>query len=183
MPTAEALFWQQVRAGRLNGLKFKRQVPIPPYVADFLCASARLIVELDGAPHETAQRKVARCEARRMVGRTGLPHLRFPNDRVLGNLGLVLDEVMAAIPAAPLPLRGRVPCAAGEGSDGSGYGVDVAADAGDGSARPGTVAPLSRPLLTQGPPSPAEGGGKDARGMAGTRPPIPSKGGKGGVGP
>ncbi len=54
---AEALFWSQVRAGRLSGHTFKRQVPITPYIVDFLCPSARLIVELDGEPHETAERR------------------------------------------------------------------------------------------------------------------------------
>jgi very-short-patch-repair endonuclease len=53
MPRAEALLWEQVRAGRLNGHKFKRQVPITPYIVDFLCIAARLVVELDGPPHES----------------------------------------------------------------------------------------------------------------------------------
>ena len=42
IPTrAEDLFWQQVRAGRFHGYKFKRQVPIAPYIVDFLCAEAQ----------------------------------------------------------------------------------------------------------------------------------------------
>jgi very-short-patch-repair endonuclease len=44
---AEHLLWQQLRDGRLGGVKFKRQVPFGAYTADFSCASARLIVEID----------------------------------------------------------------------------------------------------------------------------------------
>ena len=129
MPAAEALFWQQVRGGRFRGLKFKRQVPVPPYIADFLCTSERLIVELDGAPHETEARR--RRDAARDAWLTGqgFQVLRFPNDLVLSNLGQVLDAVAAAVEA-------RLSCASS-----------------------GTVAPLSRPPLTRGPPSPAGGGG------------------------
>ena len=48
---AEKYFWSHVRNRRLNGLKFKRQVPIGIYIADFLCESAALIVEIDGGQH------------------------------------------------------------------------------------------------------------------------------------
>ena len=129
MPSAEALFWQQVRGGRFHDLKFRRQVPIPPYIADFLCASARLIVELDGAPHETEARRRRDTARDAWLTGQGFQVLRFPNDLVLGNLGLVLDAVLAAVAAR----TGRVPSC--------------------------TVAPLSRPPLTRGPPSPAGGGG------------------------
>ncbi|MDP4003904.1 endonuclease domain-containing protein [Methylobacterium sp. NEAU K] len=125
---AEDLFWQQVRAGRFHGLKFRRQVPIPPYIADFLCASARLIVELDGEPHAINGRRDAKRDA--WLKSQGFTVLRFPNDLVLSNLGAVLEAVGKAV-------------AVRQGHDLSGTG-----------------APLSRPLLTQGPPSPAEGGGR-----------------------
>ena len=57
MPKAEAMFWREVRAGRFHGTKWKRQVPITPYIVDFLCSSAHLIVELDGPPHDTPERR------------------------------------------------------------------------------------------------------------------------------
>ncbi|AYO86206.1 DUF559 domain-containing protein [Methylobacterium brachiatum] len=107
---AEDLFWQQVRAGRFHGLKFRRQVPIPPYIADFLCASARLIVELDGEPHETDARRRRDAKRDAWLKGQGFEVLRFPNDLVLSNLGLVLDRVGEAVGARALslpPLRGR----------------------------------------------------------------------------
>ena len=108
---AEDLFWQQVRAGRFHGLKFRPQVPIPPYIADFLCASARLIVELDGEPHETDARRRRDAQRDAWLKSRGFEVLRFPNDLVLSNLGLVLDRVGEAVEARALslpPLRGRV---------------------------------------------------------------------------
>lgn len=45
---AENMLWQALRGGRLEGLKFKRQVPIEGYIVDFACFEARLIVEVDG---------------------------------------------------------------------------------------------------------------------------------------
>ncbi|MBW3550243.1 MAG: DUF559 domain-containing protein, partial [Proteobacteria bacterium] len=48
---AERKLWHHLRAGQLDGLKFRRQHPIPPYVADFFCESLKLVVELDGSQH------------------------------------------------------------------------------------------------------------------------------------
>ena len=48
---AEIKFWYQVRDRRLDGLKFKRQVPIGPFIADFVCLEHKLIVEIDGGQH------------------------------------------------------------------------------------------------------------------------------------
>jgi len=97
MPRAEALFWEQVRGGRFRGAKFKRQVPIAPFIADFVCASARLIVEPDGEPHEAPER--TRRDAARDAWLTaqGFLVLRFPNDLVLVNLGSVTDAVGVAM--------------------------------------------------------------------------------------
>jgi len=51
MTEAEAALWRIVRAKRLSAFKFRRQVPIGPYIADFACFSERLIVEADGSQH------------------------------------------------------------------------------------------------------------------------------------
>ncbi|GJE26783.1 endonuclease domain-containing protein [Methylobacterium organophilum] len=97
MPRAEALFWVQVRGGRFRGAKFKRQVPIAPFIADFFCASARLIVEIDGPVHEAEDRR--RRDAARDAWLTGQGFLvlRFSTDLVLSHLGAVMDAVGAAI--------------------------------------------------------------------------------------
>jgi very-short-patch-repair endonuclease len=52
MSLPEVVLWDAVRGGRLNGLRFRRQHPIGPYILDFYCPSARLAVEVDGAIHD-----------------------------------------------------------------------------------------------------------------------------------
>ncbi|WP_395383976.1 endonuclease domain-containing protein [Mesorhizobium sp. UC22_110] len=48
---AETLLWQALRNRQLNGLKFKRQVPLDGYILDFVCFEAGLIIEVDGSQH------------------------------------------------------------------------------------------------------------------------------------
>lgn len=57
MTVAENLLWQALRGRRLEGFKFRRQIAIGPYVADFACLRAKLVVELDGAPHDDPGRQ------------------------------------------------------------------------------------------------------------------------------
>ncbi|MGE7152217.1 endonuclease domain-containing protein [Methylorubrum rhodesianum] len=97
MPRGEALFWEQVRGGRFRSAKFKRQVPIAPFIADFYCASARLVVEIDGPVHEAEERR-RRDEARdAWLNAQGFLVLRFSTDLVLSNLGAVMDAIGSAI--------------------------------------------------------------------------------------
>ncbi len=53
----EKIVWGKLRAGRLGGLKFRRQHPIGPYVVDFFCHEIGLVVEIDGASHEDRAEK------------------------------------------------------------------------------------------------------------------------------
>ncbi|MEE1611570.1 endonuclease domain-containing protein [Microvirga sp. CF3016] len=94
---AEALFWQQVRAGRFHGYKFKRQVPITPYIVDFLCAEAKVIEELDGVPHDNPEQRAHDERRDAFLKSQGFRVMRFSNDLILGNGNLVLDTVRQAI--------------------------------------------------------------------------------------
>ena len=82
---AEDLFWQQVRAGRFHSYKFKRQVPVAPCIVDFLCAAAKVVVELDGAPHDDPKQKAHDDARDAFLRRQGFRVLRFSNDIMLGN--------------------------------------------------------------------------------------------------
>ncbi|KMO44811.1 hypothetical protein VQ03_01190 [Methylobacterium tarhaniae] len=94
---AEALFWSQVRAGRLSGHKFKRQVPITPFIVDFLCPAARLIVELDGEPHETTERRKRDAARDAWLRAQAFEIMRFTNEAFLGNPQRALDAVLVAV--------------------------------------------------------------------------------------
>ena len=100
---AEALFWQAVRNRRFAGLKFKRQMAIGPFIADFCCFEHRLIVELDGAPHESLEAQTKDATRTAFLKREGYKVLRFPNERVLGSLELVLGEIGRVLDLAGLP--------------------------------------------------------------------------------
>ena len=96
MTVAETMLWRCLR-DRGIGAKFRRQVPIGPYVADFVCATARLVVELDGRPHERLQRQLQDAERDAWLRAEGWRVLRFPNDLVIGGGDLILQEIRRAI--------------------------------------------------------------------------------------
>lgn len=90
---AEGRLWQALRARQLQGAKFRRQVPLGDYVADFLCFEARLIVEVDGGQH-SLERDGARTA---WLESQGFRVVRFWNNEVLGNLEGVLRMIAAEL--------------------------------------------------------------------------------------
>ena len=103
MPDAEQVLWHHVRAARLNGFKFRRQHPIPPYIVDFVCMDARVIVELDGSQHG------ADVDAfrQKVLSDAGFLVLRFWNNEVLSNTVVVLEVILRAVETrtlSPTPL-------------------------------------------------------------------------------
>ena len=107
-PTAtERLLWKLLRDRRLEGLKFRRQVPIGPYVADFVCFKRRLIVEADGPFHDPERDAVRDAWLRGQSFRV----LRFSNHQIATFPDAVLDEIRKATGTLrPLirPLRGHL---------------------------------------------------------------------------
>lgn len=107
---AEAKLWLHLRAGRLGGCRFRRQHAFPPYVVDFYCAAARLVIELDGSQHG------AEVDAARTVALQGqgLTILRFWNNDVMLRTEQVLAAILNAIEGrtlTPTPLpRGEGLC-------------------------------------------------------------------------
>lgn len=108
MTDAEHALWRHLRARRLDGVKFRRQHPIPPYIADFCCIAARLIVEVDGSQHSQEKDSVRShfLEAR------GWRIARFWDHDVLRHTETVLDEVWRLIAE---PTLTPTPLPAGEG--------------------------------------------------------------------
>jgi very-short-patch-repair endonuclease len=98
----ERLLWNLLRNRRLEDLKFRRQVPVGPYVADFMCYAHRLIVEADGPQHDPAADAVRDAWLRGQRFRV----LRIPNSRITLYPELVLDEIRAAAGIEPYPSSG-----------------------------------------------------------------------------
>jgi len=95
----EKLFWSEVRNRKLGGFKFKRQVPLGPYIVDFVCLDEKLIVELDGPLHNARTEYDAnRDEALRQLG---YRVLRFTNDDVGGDLAGVLATILHTLQGGP----------------------------------------------------------------------------------
>ena len=87
--TAEIKFWYQVRDRRLEGWKFRRQVQIGPYIADFVCLEHNLIIELDGGQHaERTEPDVIRDAC---LAAQGFRVIRFWNADILTNMDGVID--------------------------------------------------------------------------------------------
>ncbi len=94
MTEAEDRLWQELRGRRLDRIKFRRQVPIGRYVADFLCAEAMLIVEVDGSQHAELAQDIERDIE---LKRRGFRVLRFWNDEVLREMNGVCDTIIAYV--------------------------------------------------------------------------------------
>jgi len=92
-PTEEAL-WQELRGGKL-GAAFRRQVPVGKYVADFLAASVKVVVEVDGGYH--AQRRAADARRDRCFARLGYRVVRVEAELVRANVADAAERVRHAI--------------------------------------------------------------------------------------
>ena len=108
---AERIIWSGVRAHRLASASFRRQAPIGPYVVDFVCHAANLVIEIDGGQHFEPEhiKRDARRDA--FLSSKGYRVLRFNNHDVMTNRLGVLETIAAAVthaPSPPLPRkRGR----------------------------------------------------------------------------
>ena len=107
---AEQTLWRHLRSRQLNGHKFRRQHPIGPYIADFACVEARLVVELDGGQH--AQADATKHDERRtqFLLAQGWHVLRFWNHEVLAEPAGVLQALAQALAhphPRPLPPAGE----------------------------------------------------------------------------
>jgi very-short-patch-repair endonuclease len=102
---AEARLWDRLRAGRLEGWKWRRQVPVGPFVVDFLCLEAALVVELDGGIHAELADRDARRDA--YLRARGLTVLRFWNAEVSARLERVCWTILSACRETDPHARGR----------------------------------------------------------------------------
>ena len=104
MTDAERRLWQYLRAGRLEGMKFRRQHPVPPYIVDFCCVEAGLVVELDGSQHSPA----ADAARTRYLQSQGWRVVRFWDNDVLREVEVVVAAIWdftsrPALSPTPLP--------------------------------------------------------------------------------
>ena len=102
MTRQEVRLWQQLRALKPRGYHFRRQAPIGPYIVDFACLGARLVIEADGGQHNMMVEagKDARRDA--FLRGEGFVVLRFWNSEIDSKLDGVLQTILAALPPRDL---------------------------------------------------------------------------------
>lgn len=91
---AERRVWQILRKRRLAGHRFRRQCPLGPFVADFVCLDRGVVIEVDGGQHGDSPRDASRDA---WLRRRGFQVLRFWNHDVMGNLDGVHQVIAAAL--------------------------------------------------------------------------------------
>ena len=115
MTDAEQRLWRALRRDQLNGLSFRRQHPLGPYIVDFYCPRLQLVVEVDGGQH-AEQRKQADQRRTQWLAEKGVTVVRYWNNEVLSNLEGVLGDLLAHTerlsqrwqpPPRPSPLQGE----------------------------------------------------------------------------
>ncbi|WP_312014688.1 MULTISPECIES: DUF559 domain-containing protein [unclassified Bradyrhizobium] len=106
---AERILWSELRDHKLNGIGFRRQVPIKNYIADFACHAAKLVVELDGGQLFSDQAEQADAVRSSVIEARGFQVLRFSNLDVMTNRAGVLETiattVVARAPTLTLPRK------------------------------------------------------------------------------
>ena len=87
---AETLLWSKIRDRQILNLKFRRQRPIGPYFADFVCLEIGLVIELDGGQHVENAYDIQR---ENKMAALGFQTLRFWNNDVLTQIDVVLEKI------------------------------------------------------------------------------------------
>ncbi|WP_326524366.1 endonuclease domain-containing protein [Sphingomonas sp.] len=102
----ETRLWLALRAGRFEGVKFRRQKVIGPYIVDFAARDPMMVIEIDGDTHGDRAEYDARRT--RLLEEQGYRVIRFSNSDVMTNMDGVLATIAGALPLSqPSPLKGR----------------------------------------------------------------------------
>jgi len=91
LTSAESILWSRLRDG-IGGIRFRRQHPIGPYIADFACIRARLVVEVDGATHGSDKAIYDACRETYLRSQSWRI-IRVTNEAVYHSLDRVLDAI------------------------------------------------------------------------------------------
>ena len=103
---AERRLWQALRASQLDGFKFSRQIAIGPFIANLVCRTQRLVIEIDGGQHGNAVDQARQT----FIENQGYRVLRFWNYQVMQDLDIVVGSILSALregqnppPTPPVP--------------------------------------------------------------------------------
>jgi 5-methyltetrahydrofolate--homocysteine methyltransferase len=91
---AEEILWEHLRAKRLEKFKFRRQHIIGQYIADFVCLSKKLVIEIDGLSHQLPENKQSDDDRTSSLMKNGFEVIRFTNEDVINDLDNVLNKIV-----------------------------------------------------------------------------------------
>lgn len=94
MPSAEQRLWYFIRRKQLGSFHFRRQHTIGPYIADFVCIEAKLVIELDGEQHAKGSAPARDAKRDSFMEEEGWVVLRFWNHDIFGNIDRVCEKVL-----------------------------------------------------------------------------------------
>ena len=117
---AEQKLWSLLRNRRLGRLKFRRQVPVAGYIADFYCIEKRLVVELDGGQHNEPDQRAADEQRTRDLRDHGIDVIRFWDHEVLKYPDAVARTIYRHLTTLERPSPQPSPGVPGEGAEAGG---------------------------------------------------------------
>jgi very-short-patch-repair endonuclease len=94
---SEAIIWRAVRDRRCEGAKFRRQVALGNFIVDFVCFDRRLIVEIDGPTHESAEQRAKDRGRDFWLQEHGFRIVRLPNELFIASTELAIARIRAAL--------------------------------------------------------------------------------------
>ncbi len=94
---SENVLWHLLRGWQLDGYKFRRQHIIGSYIADFVCLSKKLIIEVDGLIHQIPENKISDAQRTAELNNFGFEVIRFTNDEITGDTDNVLSEILLSL--------------------------------------------------------------------------------------
>lgn len=89
---SEVLLWNEIKAGKLKGYKFRRQKPLGNYVVDFYCKDLNLVIEIDGVSH--IDKELKDIKRQETLEKFNLNFLRFDDIQIKQALNYVIDEIL-----------------------------------------------------------------------------------------
>jgi very-short-patch-repair endonuclease len=99
----EKLLWSRLRAGRCEGMKFRRQHPVGQYIVDFVCLERKLIIELDGGQHALPDEARKDRQRDAWLEKEGYTVVHFWDNEVLMNRNGILDAIRERLNRTPSP--------------------------------------------------------------------------------
>ena len=104
---AETILWRALRDRRCDDAKFRRQTPIGSFIVDFVCFEKRLVIEVDGPSHGSAEQQAKDDERDAWLREQGFRILRLPNELVIASTAMAVERIRTALAAIPSPLAGE----------------------------------------------------------------------------